>query len=307
MDLSIIIISWNTRELLGRCLASVEDELRAQPTLSAEIWVVDNGSRDDSVALVRRRFPAVRLVANQHNAGFAAANNQALRRSRGRTLLLLNPDTELEPGALAALLAYMAAHPEAGAAGPYTRNPDGSLQISCYPAPTLARELWRLLHLDALWPYAVYRMDRWDPARPRRVDGLQGACLLLRREALEQVGLLDERYFIYSEEVDLCYRLQRAGWQLAWVPRARIVHYGGQSTQQAAADMFLQLYRGKLLFFRKHYGPGRGRLYKLVLLLAALVRLLLSPLAWLEGAAPRQQHQTLVRNYRRLVKALPGM
>jgi hypothetical protein len=131
--------------------------------------------------------------------------------------------------------------------------------------------------------------------------------LLLRREALNQVGLLDENYFIYSEEVDLCYRLQKAGWRLYWAPQAEVIHYGGQSTQQVAAEMFMRLYESKLIFIRKHHGWLAGRIYKLILLITALVRLLVSPFAWLERPPRRQLHLTLANRYWQLVRALPGM
>ena len=124
---------------------------------------------------------------------------------------------------------------------------------------------------------------------------------------MAQVGLLDEDYFIYSEEIDLCYRLQKAGWSLYWVPQAQVIHYGGQSTLQVASEMFLQLYQGKLLYFRKHHGWGAAQIYKLILFLIALPRLLLSPLAWLERQPQRRQHLTLAANYRRLIAALPTM
>jgi N-acetylglucosaminyl-diphospho-decaprenol L-rhamnosyltransferase len=150
-------------------------------------------------------------------------------------------------------------------------------------------------------------MAGWDLDTPREVDMIQGACLLLRREALDQVGLLDEDYFIYSEEVDLCHRLRQRGWKVYWVPQAQVIHYGGQSTRQVAADMFLRLYQGKVLYFRKHHGRLAAQAYKLILLIAALARLLLSPLAWLERPPLRQQHLALADHYRRLVMALPEM
>ena len=306
-DLSIIIVSWNTRDLLAQCLESALNDIRASSHLNIETLVIDNASGDDSVHMVQERFPWVRLIPNRENIGFAAANNQAIRQSHGRYVLLLNPDTEVKPGALAGLVDFMEAHPEAGAVGARTLNPDGTLQTSCYPAPTLSRELWRLLHLDMLWPYGTYRMAAWDINKPREVDSLLGACLLLRAAALDQIGVLDEDYFIYSEEVDLCYRLQKANWRLYWAPQAQIIHYGGQSTQQAAAEMFLQLYRGKLLYFYKHHGWLAAQLYKLILLISALVRLLLSPLSWLEHPARRRRHLVLAGYYRRLLIALPRM
>lgn len=304
MDLSIIIVSWNTVDLLAQCLTSI---YTYPPNYTFEVLVVDNASTDRSVQMVREQFPQVELIENKTNLGFAGANNQAIRQSTGRYVLLLNPDTEVKPQAFDTLVDFMGTHAQVGATGARTLNPDGTLQTSCYPAPTLFREFWRLFHLDVFWAYGSYNMARWNPDQSREVDVLLGACLLLRRTALDGVGLLDENYFIYSEEVDLCYRLQQANWHLYWVPQARIVHYGGQSTQQVAAEMFMRLYQGKLFFIRKHYGWLAGQLYKLILLVIALVRLLISPLAWLERSPRRQRHLMLASRYWKLVRALPGM
>jgi N-acetylglucosaminyl-diphospho-decaprenol L-rhamnosyltransferase len=306
-QLSIVIVSWNTRDLLARCLESVLEDSRAAQVAEMELFVVDNASVDGSSEMVRERFPEVRLIESQRNLGFARANNLAIRQCTGRYVLLLNPDTEVRPGALAALLRFMEECPEAGAAGARLLNPDGSLQPSCDRSPTLSRELWRLLHLDALWPYAVYRMHGWSRDAARAVDAACGACLILRREALREVGLLDEDYFIYSEEVDLCRRLRQSRWQIFWVPWASVVHYGGQSTRQAASAMFLRLYQGKVLYFRKSRGRRVAELYKLIVLVASLGRLLLSPLAWLERPPRRQQHLALAGDYRRLVWAIARM
>jgi N-acetylglucosaminyl-diphospho-decaprenol L-rhamnosyltransferase len=304
-DLSIIIVSWNTRDLLLRCLASVLNEIGSSPHLNVETWVVDNVSSDGSVQMLREKFPWVRLIENRENVGFARANNQAIRHSTGHYVLLLNPDTEVKPGALAVLFDFMETNPQVGIAGARILNPDQTLQTSCYPAPTLSREFWRLFYMDRLWPYGSYRMTDWPVNKPRAVDILLGACMFIRRAALDQVGLLDENYFIYSEEVDLCYRFQRTGWSLYWVPQSQIIHYGGQSTQQVAGAMFLRLYQGKIIFIRKHHGVLAGQIYKLILLSTALVRLIISPLAWLERPPRRQQHLTLASRYWQLIRALP--
>lgn len=309
--LSVVIVSWNTRELLSRCLASLlsesGDEHSRGIQSTTEILVVDNASDDGSADRVRERFPQVRLIANISNVGFAAGCNQAIRVAGGQYVVLLNPDAQVEPAALAALAGFMEAHPEAGAAAPMLVDADGAPQVSCSPEPTLRRELWRLFHLDGVRPFAVYPMHRWPTDQAREVDVAQGACLLLRRTALDRVGLLDERFFIYSEEVDLCQRLRRADWKVYWFPVARVLHHGGQSTRQAAPAMFLRLYQGKILYFRKHRGAAAARVYKVILSAAALGRLLISPLAWLEPPARRQRHQLLAGYYERLLRALPGM
>ena len=304
MILSIIIVSWNTVRLLEDCLASI---LANPPTSTFEIWVVDNTSTDGSPAMVRARFPQAHLIENRENVGFARANNQAIQRCTGKYLLLLNPDTLVESGALQALVDFLDKNSEAGAAGARILNPDGSLQISSWPRPTLSRELWRLFHLDSLLPYAEYTLTKWETHQVQEVDVLLGACVLLRKDVLVQVGLLDEDYFMYSEEVDLCYRIQRAGWRLFWVPQAEVIHFGGQSTQQVPTQMFLNLYHGKIKYFRKHYGWLATQIYKLILMIAALSRLILAPFVFIERSSLRQKHLTLVERYRRLVQALPGM
>ena len=257
--------------------------------LRAEVFVVDNGSTDGSVEMVRTRYPDVKVIANQHNPGFAGANNQALAVARGRFSLLLNPDTVVLPDGFGALVRFMDDHPHAGAAGSRLLNTDRTLQPSCSPAPTLARELWRMFHIDRLYPYGEYDMSRWSLTEPRPVDSVQGAAMLVRRSAQDQVGPLDASYFMYSEEVDWCTRIRRAGWEIYWVPSSQIVHYGGQSASQVADAMFLQLYLGKIQYFHKHWGRTATWAYKLVLGLATLARLVLTPLIWLEPAQPPAQ------------------
>lgn len=305
--LSIIIINWNTRDLLAACLASVAAEIAHFPAGQVETVVIDNASHDDSVEMVQSAFPWVRLIVNTSNVGFAAANNQAMQMAYGHYILLLNSDTEVLPKAITTLIDFMEAHPQNGAAGTRYLNPDGSLQPSCYPEPTLARELWRMFHLDRLYPFGLYPLTTWSLTTPRAVDVVQGAALLLRRTALAQVGLFDTDYFMYTEEVDLCHRIRQAGWSIFFVPAAVIIHYGGQSTRQAALPMFLQLYRSKILYFRKHRGAIATGIYKFILLWATVIRLLLTPLAWLERPARRRQHLAIANYYRHLALTLPTM
>jgi hypothetical protein len=269
--------------------------------------LVDNASTDGSPGCIQRRFPEVKVILNAQNAGFARANNQGIRGTNGPYVLLLNPDTEVKPEALDRLISYLDEHPDAGVAGPYLLNPDGSLQSSCYPFPTLAREIWRLLHLDWMLHLGTYDQDHWDTNQPREVDSLQGACMLIRRDVLDRVGLLDEDFFIYTEEIDLCYRIQQAGWKLYWLPQAQVIHYGGQSTRQVASRMFIQLYHSKIQYFRKHYGRFQAWIYKLILLFAGSLRIILAPLALFENQPQRKKHLDLARSYFRLILAIPGL
>jgi len=305
--LSIIIINWNTRDLLADCLASVATEIAHFPSGQVETLVIDNASSDESVSMVQAHFPWVQVIQNPTNVGFAAANNQGMQMALGRYLLLLNSDTNVLPNALTTLVNFMEAHPEAGAAGSRYLNPDGSLQPSCYPAPTLARELWRLFHLDRFYAFGVYPVSTWSVSTAREVDVVQGASLLLRHTVLKGVGVFDTDYFMYTEEVDLCHRIRQAGWSIFFVPLSSIIHYGGQSTRQAALSMFLQLYRSKILYFRKHHGAFAATLYKMIILAATIMRLLLTPLAWLKKPTQQHQYLTLATYYRRLALALPGM
>lgn len=310
MKLSIIIVSWNVSDLLASCLVSIDREIAKSGQIGAsqvETIVVDNASTDTTVARVSAEFPWVRLVANQENSGFARANNQGMALSSGEYVLLLNPDTSLHEGALDELIRFLDEHPTAGAVGPRLENPDGSLQVSCYPALTLRGELWRLLRPDRQAGHGAYPMHQWSSSEPRQVDTVQGACLLIRRAVLDQVGLLDEAYYIYTEEVDLCTRMRRAGWTIYWLPTAQVTHYGGQSTQQVAPEMFIQLYASKVIYFRKQQGRVAALLYKLILLMAGLLRVVLSPATRFLGAARRQQYLRLRDNYRRLLVALPAL
>lgn len=254
MDLSVIIVNWNTRDFLTQCLQSLENSVITQCDLHTEIFVVDNASTDGSPEMVRERFSQVHLIENERNLGFAFANNQAIRQSQGRYIALLNSDTEVYPGAFETMVEFMDKHSKAGGCGPLLLNTDGSLQPSCHPMLTPGREFWRLMLLDHIWRRATYNQGCWDRLIPHQVEVIKGACMLLRRKALDQVGLLDEQYFMYTEEMDLCYRLLLTDWQLWWVPQAEVTHYGEASSKQIAEEMYIQLYRSKAQFHRKFGG-----------------------------------------------------
>lgn len=300
ITLSIVIVNWNTIELLAGCLRSVY-ETAAEP--GVEVLVVDNASTDGSAAMVRERFPQVHVIENAENVGFAKANNQAIEHSHGRYVMLLNSDTEVHPGALEILIEFMALHPEAGGCGPRLLNTDSSLQPSCHPMLTPGREFWRLLFLDRLWPRATYAQAKWDVDTPRRVEVIKGACFLLRRGALEQVGLLDDQFFMYTEEVDLCYRLDQAGWSLWWVPQAIVKHYGEASSRQVHEAMYLELYHTKIQFYRKTGGEAQATRFKRLVRVAYWSRLAIAA----SGAPFSSTLFAQARTYRRLLAELPGM
>ncbi len=303
---SIAIVSWNTRELLRDCLASIqaaEGEVRGR----VETVVVDNLSSDGSAEMVAAEFPGVQLIANRENRGFAGGTNQAVEAAAGNHVLLLNPDTVVSKSALRVMIETLESDASIGAVGPRIFGGDGKLQASCFPLPTLARELWRLLHLDRLAAYSQYRMDEWSIEHRREIESVEGSCILLRREALDQVGLLDESFFMYSEEIDLCRRISEADWKLIWEPRAEIVHYGGASTRKVALEMFVQLYRAKTQYFRKHGGRWSARLYKAILLSTSLPRIAAGFLARAWRSSRGATLRSIGGNYTALVRELASL
>lgn len=255
--LSVVIVSWNTRDLLGRCLLSLQQSSAA---LSSQVVVVDNGSSDDTVEMVRAEFPRVELLINRRNLGFGVANNLAFSVARGRYVLLLNPDTELHAGAIETLLDFMERHPDVGVAGTTLLNPDGSLQPSCRPFYSFFGSLKRNRLVERV-------TDRWKIAdvqrtnQPADVEWMIGACLLIRRTVLQEVGGFDPDFFVYAEEIDLQYRIRQMGWRIAYVPSSGVLHHGGQSARQSPLAASLHDYRGRWLFVRKHYSAFSAGAY----------------------------------------------
>ncbi len=260
--LAVVIVSWNVRPLLGRCLDTLQADLdHAQ--IPATLYVVDNASTDGSAELVREHYPRVRLEALETNLGFVRGNNLILNRLLGEGLpdfvWLLNPDTEVQPGTTDALLRFCAQHPHAGLVGPQLLNPDGSRQQSAFRFPGLAQPLFDL----GLLPARFYE-SRWngryvitDYAKdaPFHVDHPLGAAMLARREAIKEVGLLDENFFMYCEEIDWAWRMKESGWERWLVPAAEVVHHGGASTGQARPQTTAHLWESRARLYEKHYGP----------------------------------------------------
>jgi GT2 family glycosyltransferase len=247
--LTVIVVNWNTRELLRRCLLSVR---RTRVTADAQVIVVDNASSDGSAEMVRAELPWVELIANDRNVGFGVANNQALPRARGRDVLLLNPDAELRDGALEPAIRYLAEHPEAGVVGTTLVHADGSLQLYCNRYPGAWHSLRHNQYVARLLNERGLSCSQ-RLGQARGVDWVLGACLLVRRRILEQVGAFDPRFFVYGEEIDLQYRIRQAGWDVVYVPSPGVVHHSGQSTRKIGAAASLHEIRGRLLFARKHY------------------------------------------------------
>lgn len=273
LEVSFIIVNWNTRELLRECLNSVMERSAGH---SVEIIVVDNASSDASVEMVRAHFPQVTVIANTENRGFARANNQGAQVAQGRYLLLLNTDAFLKPNALEQLLQLANREPKLGMVGARLLNLDGSFQASHTRFPNLAREFFTLSGLGRLLWGRFYPSFGPEVERgPHVIDYVEGACLLARRDAYAQVSGLDEGYFMYSEEVDLCYALRRAGWQVWYHPEACVTHLGGASSQHRKPQREADLYVSRVRFFRKHYGWLTALLLKWMIYFFTSVKIVL--------------------------------
>lgn len=288
-DVSIVIVSWNTRDILRGCLESILDQAR---TASIEIIVVDNASADGSADMVRAEFPGTSVVANAENMGFAAANNQGMRLAKGRYVLFLNPDTIILEQAIDRMVEYMDVRPDVGCAGCQVLTDPTTVQMTCFRFPSLLNAFLSVAGLPRLFPrsrlFGRYWMDWWDRRSEQDVDVVSGMFMLVRREVIEQVGPMDEAFFVYAEEADWCYRFRRAGWRCVFTPAARIIHLdgGGKSTGQTSARMFVQQQKSMLIFHRKHYGLLNQVLLRLLLLAAMGLRYLYWRLRAVLSATP---------------------
>ena len=255
MKLSIIIVSWNVGEDLLRCLESIKVNRLCE---RFETIVIDNGSTDGTVETVKKSFPEVVIIANDENRGFAAANNQGIIQSKGEYVLLLNPDTIVHSGALDTLISFMDSHPDVGVCGPKLLKEDGSIQRSVRRLPTFRAVLYRhtIFKLIGLFrsQYNKWMMKDFAYDCQKEVFQLMGAALLIRQSVIDEVGLMDETFFMYYEEVDLCYRIKRAGWRIVFIPEAVITHLGGKSAGQIPVDKQIMAMTSLLKFFKKHRG-----------------------------------------------------
>jgi GT2 family glycosyltransferase len=257
IDISLIIVNRNVGELLSHCL----DSIRAASDINHEVIVVDNASSDGSQALLARKYSEVKLVINSQNLGFAAACNIGIRASSGKYPVLLNPDTLLDPGCLKKLYDFMDANSKTGIAGPRVMNTDGTVQPTCRVIPDYSNIIFaRKSPITALWPgnpgASRYMLQGLPEDKSSPGPALAGVCLILRREMLEQTGLLDERYFMYLEDIDLCLRASQKGWQVVYVPKARLIHHWGKSSEQDKAKMNEEHRRSMYIFFEKNHRPN---------------------------------------------------
>jgi hypothetical protein len=284
IDLSVVIVSWRARELLFACLESLDRHVRARREpgrIEIEVFVVDNGSGDGTPDAVRERFPWLQVIALPRNVGFAAGNNVALAKIAGRHALLLNNDTEVLPGALERCVRFLDEHPDVGVVGPQLLNPDGSKQNSVHNYPSLATELLPKGLLETLLPRR-FPSKRYEHDGPVDVEAVLGACLFVRRDVLDQVGLMPEDYFFFLEETDWCWRIREAGWRVVHLPDSRVIHVHGATTKKRVpARTRIEYHRSLYRFFRKRRGAvqaavvrvlrfAKSALYALVLLPGAV-------------------------------------
>lgn len=295
-DVSIIIVNWNSKQFLADCIGSI---YRYTRDIDFEVIVVDSGSYDGCGELMSNDFPAVRFIQSEANLGFAGANNLAYRQSCGRNILFLNPDTELTSAAVNMLVEFVEHRPDAGAVGCKLLNRDGSVQTSCIQAfPTLLNQLLNTEYLRQLFP----RSRLWGMAplfcserNPAEVEMVSGACLMVRRSTFEQVGGFNEEYFMYAEDLDLCYMVAHAGYRNYYLPQATVRHFGGGATESAPSNFSVVMMRqSNWRFLRKTRGVLYGVSYRLMTMLSAVIRLgiivVLSPLQCVSHRGRWQPH-----------------
>ena len=270
----MIVVNYNVREFLRQSLLSLR---KAVAPLAAEIFVVDNASDDGSVEMIRREFPGVQLIVNRENAGFARANNQALRQASGRFVVLLNPDTVVPEDTFTAIRAFFDKHPETGMVGCKVLNPDGTLQLACrrsFPTPWVA--FTRLSGVSQLFPksrwFGRYNLTYLPENETAEVEAISGSFMAVRAQALRQVGLLDERFFLYGEDLDWCFRMRAAGWKIHYFPGTQIIHFKGESAKQSDLDNLRLFYQAMGQFVRKHFRPRLFWLFYWLLHLAIWFR-----------------------------------
>ncbi|HPL63714.1 MAG TPA: glycosyltransferase family 2 protein [Syntrophales bacterium] len=273
-DVSVVVVSWNTREILLDCLRSA---LSTKDRLNMEITVVDNGSVDGSPEAVREYFPGVRIIRNGANLGFSRANNAGIRASTGKYICLVNSDVIFTENCIPLLFDHMEKNPLIGILGPQIIGRDGEVQRSCMGFPTVWNSLCRALALDAIFPNSKLLggqlLTYWPHDTTREVDVVNGCFWMVRRAALDMVGLLDEKFFIYGEDVDWCRRFRSRNWKVAFYPEAQAVHLGGASSARMPVRFYLEMHRANLQYWKKHHGRRAQNLYRLTLILHDAVRL----------------------------------
>lgn len=290
MDISVVIVSWNAVRYLEECLTSLQ---ALNKDVSTEIIVVDNASTDGTAEMVRRRFAQVRLIETNENLGFARANNVGIACTTGKYICLLNPDVNVPPDCLSKMHQYMDRETDIGLLGPKMRGPQGDTWPSGMRFPTLWNGLLRALAMDSLFKgtglFGGFLMTDCGFDTIKDVDILTGWFWMARREALNQVGLLDERFFMYGEDIDWCKRFHGAGWRVVFYPEAEALHYGAASSSNAPVRFYLEMQRANLQYWKKHHGPISSYCYWLTVCLHHVVRTLGYGIIYLLNMSARQE------------------
>jgi len=299
VDVSIIVVAWNVRKLVYDCLKSVYEQTKG---VSFEVIYVDNASSDNTVDMVRDEFPDVRIIENEANEGFIKANNQGIEIARGRYVLLLNSDTIVLDNAIAKTVRFADEHPEAAAVGCKILNPDGTLQRCCFMSHSILNSLLSATYLYKIFPKSRFfgreAMTWWDFNDVREVEVIGGCYALVRKEAIEEVGLMDERFFFYGDDVDWCYRFRKRNWKVIFTPEAQIIHYGGANTERMKETFYLQLVGARLLFMRKQ----NRFTFPLACLLMALFLSLRVPYWWIVAILNKDERDKAIQTVKTYLK-----
>lgn len=288
-DISIIIVSWNAKQYLVDCLKSIAQN---QNGFLQEIIVVDNASTDGSAEILEKEYPDVKLIRNHENLGFAKANNIGIKASDGKYLALVNSDIIVLGDCIGKMIQFMERNPSVGMAGPRILNPDGSLQVSCRHFPSVWNNVCQVFGLNYVFPKSAFfsepKMKYWPHDVERKVDVLSGCFWMIRREALGQVGLLDENFFFYGEDIDWCRRFNNAGWDIMFYPNAEAIHFGGASSSNAPIRFYLELQKADLQYWKKHHGRIGKITYAMIILMRHLLRLLFDLFKYIVFSGTRQ-------------------
>jgi len=300
-QLTVSIVSNSNRELLDRCLASIFENTR---DVEFEVIVVDNCSTDGTPGMVRDKYPSVRLIENEEPAGYSANHNRALREMRGDFVVIMNDDTEVLPGCFEAMCRFLDENPTAGCAGPRILNPDRTLQQSVYRQPSLPVLFFHAFFLDSIFQNSmtVAGFRKWPHDERREVEFMIGACLMFPREAIEKAGLMDERYFIYAEDADLCLEIEKAGYRVVFLPDAEIVHHGGTSMKKIGDMAIDNFYRSMELFFEKHYGRGVLPKVRLLNRISAFNRIAAFSFLLMFRPSKRDYYRDRIEHFRRVLE-----
>lgn len=278
ITLSIVIVNYNAEKLLRNCIESIYNETH---DITFDIWVVDNNSSDNSVAMLKKDFPEINLLQNANNVGFARANNMAIVKSKANYILLLNPDTIICNQAIEKVVSYMNQKPKTGIVGCKVLNEDGSIQLACrrsIPSPKVA--FFRLTGLSKLFPnsklMAKYNLTYMDADKPHEVDAVSGAFLMVRGKVIDEIGNLDDNFFMYGEELDWCLRTKKAGWMVMYYPYAEIIHYKGECSKSNSKKATFEFYRSMYLFHKKHFADNYNPIINILIYAGIFLKALTS-------------------------------